>query len=54
MNGGWARTSSPENAQAFAREMQWEAERRRAADERSRARWNDLWGWLRSRLQRRR
>jgi hypothetical protein len=54
MNGHWARTSNPENAKAFAQEKQMEAERRQAAAERSRQRRDAVWGWLRSRLKRRR
>jgi hypothetical protein len=54
MNGRWVRTSSPANAKAFAQEKQMEADRRWAAAERSRARWDAVLGWLRSRLQRRR
>lgn len=53
-NGRWVRTSNPANARAFAQERQMEADRRRAAAERSRARWVAVLGWLRSRLLRRR
>lgn len=54
MNGHWVRTSNPENAKAFALEKKMEADRRRAAAERSRHRRHAVLDWLRSRLKRRR
>jgi hypothetical protein len=53
MNGRWVRTSNPENAKAFVQERKMEADRRRAAHERSRQRRDAVLGWLRSRLKRR-